>query len=153
MWMGENAKSFSMDPISMGEGISGWVAQSGKPILNGNAALEKSYKSKFGCSGELRAALSIPLVGFEQDVFGVLTLYSMTADGFDRDHLRILLAMSSKLGLSVPEFVALPARGNEMRRRISLPGCPMRADCFCSWTASSRSVNRRGTGWWWSCAT
>ena len=102
---GENAKSFAMEPVPMGEGISGWVAQSGKPILNGNASLEKSYKSKFGCSGELRAALSIPLVGFEQDVFGVLTLYSMTADGFERDHLRILLAMSSKLALSVQNSV------------------------------------------------
>ena len=98
---GENAKSFSMEPVAMGEGISGWVAQSGKPILNGNAAVERSYASKFGCSGELRAALSIPLVGVQKDVFGVLTLYSMTADGFDRDHLRILLAMRSKLGLSV----------------------------------------------------
>ena len=102
---GENAKSFSAEPVPMGEGISGWVAQSGKPILNGNAALEKSYQSKFGCSGELRAALSIPLVGFEQDVFGVLTLYSMTAEGFERDHLRILLAMSSKLALSVQNSV------------------------------------------------
>ena len=98
---GENAKSFSIDPVALGEGISGWVAQSGKPILNGNAAVERSYKSKFGCSGELRAALSIPLVGVQKDVFGVLTLYSMTADGFERDHLRILLAMSSKLGLSL----------------------------------------------------
>ena len=98
---GENAKSFSMDPVAMGEGISGWVAQSGKPILNGNAAVERSYASKFGCSGELRSALSIPLIGVQKEVFGVLTLYSMTADGFERDHLRILLAMSSKLGLSL----------------------------------------------------
>ena len=98
---GENAKSFSIEPVALGEGISGWVAQSGKPILNGDAAVEPSYSSKFGCSGELRAALSIPLVGVQKDVFGVLTLYSMLADGFERDHLRILLAMNSKLGLSV----------------------------------------------------
>ena len=98
---GENAKAFTSDPVPMGEGISGWVAQSGKPILNGNAGVECSYKSKFGCSGELRAALSIPLLTLEKDVFGVLTLYAMNADSFERDHLRILLAMSSKLSLSL----------------------------------------------------
>ena len=89
----------------MGEGISGWVAQSGKPILNGNAGVQCSYKSKFGCSGELRAALSIPLLTLEKDVFGVLTLYAMTADSFQRDHLRILLAMSSKLSLSLQNWL------------------------------------------------
>ena len=98
---GENARSFSHEPVPMGEGISGWVAQSGKPILNGTASLEHSYHTRFGCTGELRAALSIPLFDLKQDVFGVLTLYSMTADSFQRDHLRILLAMSSKLSLSL----------------------------------------------------
>ncbi len=98
---GENAKAFSSEPVPMGEGISGWVAQSGKPILNGNASVETSYKSKFGCSGELLSALSIPLLTLEKEVFGVLTLYAMTADSFQRDHLRILQAMSSKLSLSV----------------------------------------------------
>ncbi len=98
---GENAKAFSHDAVPMGEGISGWVAQSGKPILNGNASLEHSYKSRFGCSGELRSALSIPLFDLQEGIFGVLTLYSMTADAFQRDHLRILLAMSSKLSLSL----------------------------------------------------
>ncbi len=98
---GEKAKSFSVEPIPVGEGLSGWVAQSGKPILNGNVGLERGYTSKAGVGGELLAALSVPLVGLQQEVFGVLTLYATVADGFERDHLRILLAMSAKLGLSV----------------------------------------------------
>src|SRR5260370_1239062 len=40
---GWDANSFSREPTKMGEGISGWLAQSGKTILNGNAAVEGSY--------------------------------------------------------------------------------------------------------------
>ena len=98
---GENAKSFSSDLVPLGDGISGWVAQSGKSILNGAATLETSYKTHFGFTGELRSALSIPLFDLRKEVFGVLTLFAMTADSFQRDHLRILLAMSSKLALSL----------------------------------------------------
>jgi diguanylate cyclase (GGDEF)-like protein/putative nucleotidyltransferase with HDIG domain len=98
---GESVKSFNSEPITEGQGISGWVAQSGKPILNGNAAVEPNYECKFGLSGGLRSALSVPLLDLQQQVFAVLTLYSITEDGFQRDHLRILQAMEGKLSLSL----------------------------------------------------
>jgi diguanylate cyclase (GGDEF)-like protein len=85
----------------MGEGISGWVAQSGKPILNGNAAVESSYRPAAEQGGGLRAALSIPLFDLRSEIFGVLTLYSTIVDSFSRDHVRILQAMESKLSLSL----------------------------------------------------
>ena len=33
---GHGARSFSAQPLPVGEGLAGWVAQSGRPILNGN---------------------------------------------------------------------------------------------------------------------
>jgi diguanylate cyclase (GGDEF)-like protein len=48
----------------------------------------------------MRSALSVPLQGRE-NVAGVLTLYLAESQGFTNDHLRLLLAVSSKLGLSV----------------------------------------------------
>jgi diguanylate cyclase (GGDEF)-like protein len=98
---GDNVKSFSSEPILMGHGISGYVAQSGRAILNGNVAVEPNYHGKAGVSGELRSALSVPLFDLKEEVFGVLTLYSSTQDSFLRDHLRILQAMESKLSLSL----------------------------------------------------
>lgn len=94
---GESAADFAGRTIAMGEGISGWVCQSGKAILNGNAAVEPLCVE----TTELRSALSIPLFDAKKDVFGVLTLYSPSPDAFRRDHLRILQAMESKLALSV----------------------------------------------------
>jgi diguanylate cyclase (GGDEF)-like protein/putative nucleotidyltransferase with HDIG domain len=98
---GSGANAFSGEPIKMGEGISGWVAQSGKTILNGNAALEASYQPGGPQSGRLRAALSVPLFDLHSEILGVLTLYSTAADSFSRDHVRILQAMESKLSLSL----------------------------------------------------
>ena len=98
---GEEARSFSVQPIPMGEGISGWVAQSGKAILNGNAAVEPAYHKKHAQEAGLQAALSMPLYDLTNKVFGVLSLYALKADSFSRDHLRILQVMESKLSLSL----------------------------------------------------
>jgi len=98
---GEDSKCFSAQPIPFGEGISGWVAQNGKAILNGNAALESSYHSRPEQRAGLRTALSIPLFDLQKAIIGVLTLYAVQADSFSRDHLRILRAMESKLSLSL----------------------------------------------------
>ncbi len=98
---GVDASSFSGQPIRMGDGISGWVAQSGKAILNGNAAVEAGYHRRGMQPGALNAALSIPLFDLQSRILGVLTLYAIAPDFFSRDHLRILQAMESKLSLSL----------------------------------------------------
>jgi diguanylate cyclase (GGDEF)-like protein/putative nucleotidyltransferase with HDIG domain len=86
--------------IPLGQGISGWVAQNKKPILNGNPASETKYLGDPKRVSILQSALSIPLQGREK-VAGVLSLYLREKQGFTNDHLRLLLAASSKLGLSV----------------------------------------------------
>ena len=98
---GEGAKCFSVQPILMGEGISGWVAQSGKAILNGNAGVEPSYHENAAHDEPLRAALAMPLFDLKKEIFGVLTLYATKADSFSKDHLRIMQVMESKLSLSL----------------------------------------------------
>ena len=98
---GEQANQFVPVPIPLGEGISGWVAQSGKAILNGNAAVEPGCPVKQDGSAVFQAAVSIPLFDLQQQIFGVLTLYAVSPDSFQRDHLRILQAMEAKLSLSL----------------------------------------------------
>ena len=98
---GDHASSFSAEPVMLGEGISGWVAQNGKAILNGNALVEPSYHFRSDQDVTLRSALSMPLLDLEQNVFAVLTLYAFIADSFSKDHLRILQVMESKLSLSL----------------------------------------------------
>ncbi len=98
---GEGTRSFARSALALGEGVSGWVAQNGKPLLNGNASIEPGCALPPTGAPHLRAALSIPLLDLQQKVFAVLTLYSGQDGFFQRDHMRILQAMESKLSLSL----------------------------------------------------
>jgi diguanylate cyclase (GGDEF)-like protein/putative nucleotidyltransferase with HDIG domain len=91
---------FSSLRIPLGQGLSGWVARNEKPITNGNPAAETLHLAGSSRTTTLQSALSVPLRGRE-GVAGVLTLYHREKHFFTKDHLRMLLAGSSKLGISV----------------------------------------------------
>ena len=97
---GENFRLFSSLEIPIGEGLSGWVAENKKAILNGNPSVESGYLNDPAKFSTLRSGLSVPLEGVS-GIVGVLTLYRAEKDAFSRDHLRMLLAVSSKISLSV----------------------------------------------------
>jgi diguanylate cyclase (GGDEF)-like protein/putative nucleotidyltransferase with HDIG domain len=97
---GDNFRLFASLRIPLGEGVSGWVANNRKPMVNGNPAVEPGYSTEGGKYTTLRSALSVPLEGLD-GVVGVLTLYQLEKDAFTADHVRILLAVSSKMALSI----------------------------------------------------
>jgi diguanylate cyclase (GGDEF)-like protein/putative nucleotidyltransferase with HDIG domain len=96
---GDNFRLLSSLRIRLGEGISGWVAENRKPIVNGNLAAECSRLNDPTNYLNLRSVLTVPLEGVD-GVVGVLALYRTGADAFTRDHLRILQAITSKIALS-----------------------------------------------------
>ena len=91
---------FTSIEIPLGQGVTGWVAQTEKPIINGDPAAETKYLGDRAQIPVLQSALSVPLRG-RDGAAGVLSLYLRAKQGFTKDHLRLLLAASSKLGLSV----------------------------------------------------
>jgi diguanylate cyclase (GGDEF)-like protein/putative nucleotidyltransferase with HDIG domain len=97
---GENFRVLSSLKIRVGEGLCGWVAENCKPILNGNPQVEAGYTADPEKFATLSSALAVPLQGLN-GVVGVLAMYHSTADAFTPDHLRILLAVASKVALSV----------------------------------------------------
>ena len=97
---GDNYRLFSSLRIPVGQGLSGWVAQNRKPIVNGNPSVEPGYLNDPNQLSTLRSALSVPLEGVA-GVIGVLTLYRAERDAFTTDHLRILLAVSGKMALAI----------------------------------------------------
>jgi diguanylate cyclase (GGDEF)-like protein/putative nucleotidyltransferase with HDIG domain len=97
---GADYELFSSLRIPLGQGLSGWVARNEKPITNGNPASETLHLGATARATALQSAMCVPLRGRE-GVAGVLTLYHREKNCFTKDHLRLLLAASSKLGLSV----------------------------------------------------
>ena len=73
----------------------GWVAEVGKPILNGNPAVEPGYAKEGGKAG-LASALALPLTNAGR-VVGVVALYRRERDAFAPDELVELLETCAAL--------------------------------------------------------
>ncbi len=108
---GDNFRLLASLRIPLGQGVSGWVAQHRKPIVNGMPLAEPGYLNDLTKYTPLRSAIAVPLEGL-QGVVGVLTLYHAERDAYTVDHLRILLAISSKVALSVENALAFQQAEN-----------------------------------------
>ena len=97
---GENFRLLSALKIRVGEGLCGWVAENCKPIVNGNPQVEAGYTVDPAKHSTLQSALVVPLEGLN-GVVGVIAMYQTSRDAFTPDHLRILLAVASKVAMSV----------------------------------------------------
>jgi putative nucleotidyltransferase with HDIG domain len=97
---GENFRLFSSLRIPVGDGLSGWVAQNARPILNGNPSVEPGYLNDPTKYSTLRSALAVPMVG-ASGVVAVVALYRAGADAFGRDELGVLQELGTGLGMVV----------------------------------------------------
>lgn len=102
---GDNFRLLASLRIPMGQGVSGWVAQNRKALVNGLPSAEPGFVNDPNQYTPLRSAISVPLEGL-QGVVGVLTLYHSARDAYNADHRRILLAISSKVALSLENALA-----------------------------------------------
>ena len=97
---GENAALFAALEIPLGQGLSGWVLENHRPVINGNPSVEPGYLNDPSKFSTLRSALAIPLTDGEHSP-AVLTLYHAERDAFHKDHLRILQGIQGKLSLAL----------------------------------------------------
>jgi len=97
---GDETRLFSSLEIPVGQGLSGWVAENHKPIVNGNPSVEASYLGDAARASSLRSAMAVPLEGWN-GVAGVLALYHADRDAFSKENLRLLQAVSAKIAMSL----------------------------------------------------
>ncbi|HEV1285293.1 MAG TPA: HD domain-containing phosphohydrolase [Bryobacteraceae bacterium] len=102
---GEDYRLFGSLEIPLGMGLSGWVAENAKSIINGNPSVEPGYLNDPTKFSTLRSALAVPLQ--EQGaVVGVLSLYRLQRDAFTNDDLASILSV----GPAAVRALSLPAR-------------------------------------------
>lgn len=87
---GPCAAAFSAKPIPMGEGLSGWVAENSRTILNGNPTVEPNILIEAGLFTSSSSALSAPVFSSSGSVLAAVTLYSRQRSAYSQDHLRVL---------------------------------------------------------------
>jgi len=96
---GEDSRLFTSLEIALGMGLSGWVAENRKSIINGNPSVEPGYLSDPTKFSTLGSALAIPLEN-NGGVFGVLSLYRLDRDAFTKSDLTALLSVGTVLARS-----------------------------------------------------
>ncbi|MCX6627053.1 MAG: diguanylate cyclase, partial [Candidatus Solibacter sp.] len=139
---GEDAALFSSLAIPLGGGISGWVVQNNKPIINGNPSMEPGYLNDPAKVSVHRSALSVPLPGV-QGLVGVLTLYHRDAAAFTKDHLRVLLAVSSKAGRTMENALRF-VQAEETAATDVLTGLPNTRSLFQRLDMGLQDAAQRG---------
>jgi diguanylate cyclase (GGDEF)-like protein/putative nucleotidyltransferase with HDIG domain len=140
---GDNFRLLSSLNIGLGEGLCGWVAEKRKPIVNGNPEVEAGYVSDPAKFTTLRSALAVPLEGLN-GVVGVLAMYQSDADAFSADHLRILLAVSSKIALSVENALKYQ-QAEDSATTDYLTGLPNARSLFVHLSRELARCRRTGT--------
>jgi diguanylate cyclase (GGDEF)-like protein/putative nucleotidyltransferase with HDIG domain len=119
---GESSRLFSSLRIPVGQGLSGWVAESRKTILNGNPSVEMGYLGDPTVFSLQRSALCIPLEE-GSDLLGTLALYSAAKEAFTPDHMRVVQLLGGKLAQSVQNSLEF-RRAETTSLRDHLTGLP-----------------------------
>ncbi|MFN8497454.1 MAG: SpoIIE family protein phosphatase [Anaerolineae bacterium] len=89
--------------IPLGQGITGWVAAEGEPVLANNVAEEARYRPD--PERQLRATrseLAVPLK-IEERVLGVLDVQSNRIGAFDKDDLFVLKTLADQIAIAIQE--------------------------------------------------
>lgn len=142
--IGDDFRVFASLEIPMGEGLTGWVAQNRKPILNGNPAVEAGYSNGAVDGSCMASALAVPLLRSGDEVLGVLALYKLEADAFSADHLRILLAMAEKIAASIDNAIKYQAAADSAKVDF-LTGLPNARSLFHHLDAEIARCSRERT--------
>jgi putative nucleotidyltransferase with HDIG domain len=110
--------AFSSRAIPMGEGVSGWVAENARSIVNGNPTVEPNFVPEAGLFTPESSTLAVALFTANGVALGTVALYAREAAAFSKDHLQLLEG-------TMPEFAM--ALESAMRAELT---AAKETDCF-----------------------
>jgi putative nucleotidyltransferase with HDIG domain len=118
--LGENIRQLSGLRVRVGNGLIGWVAETGNSIVNGNPTVEPGFMESIQGAVVLRSALAAPLLDGTR-VVGVLALYRLEPDAFTNDHLHLIQVSQYQLGAAITRHLEI-----EQLKRMAAAADPFR---------------------------
>ncbi len=117
---GDEGESLATMRLRVGEeGITGWVAGSGQPLLVNDIAQEPRYKSPLpGEPHRTAAELAVPIL-IEGRTVGVLDVQSTTKDAFTEEDLHLTQTLAGHLSVAI-QNANLYSRVREERDAVEL---------------------------------
>ncbi|MEQ9363525.1 MAG: sensor domain-containing diguanylate cyclase [Leptospirales bacterium] len=100
---GEKSEAIRNIRLKLGEGISGWVAQAGKPVLVADASSDPRFSRKADDSSsfETRTMMCVPLKARRRVIGTVQVLNKVGKRLFDEDDLRIFQSMGNQAAVAI----------------------------------------------------
>ncbi len=101
--VGENSDKLKNMRLSIGEGIAGWVAMTGEPVLLTDAAKDPRFTQKFDniAKFETHSIICVPLKS-KGRVLGVVELINnLQDDDFDQNDLTILITLTDYAAIAI----------------------------------------------------
>ena len=87
--------------IKVGEGVSGWVARTGKPLLIQDISKDKRFKKKIGGRYSTDSLLTVPLKAKGKTI-GILNVNNKKGKGlFTKADLELLTALADEAGIAL----------------------------------------------------
>ena len=97
------------------EGMIGWVAGTGTPLMTGDVSQEPRYLAD-ELLPETRSELVVPIT-IDDEVFGILDVQSDERDAFSSDDLALLEALSSQISVALENARLYTAMQKELSER------------------------------------
>lgn len=105
--------------LKVGEGITGWVAENGRPLLVPDVSKDPRYVT---VQAEIKSELAVPLI-IEKDLIGVLNVDSTCEDAFtieDLDLLTLLSKQSARVIQNGQLFETVLSKAEELSTLIEI---------------------------------
>jgi diguanylate cyclase (GGDEF)-like protein len=100
---GDKSEAIRNIRLKLGEGISGWVAKEGKPVLVADAASDPRFSRKADDSSSFvtRSMMCVPLQARRRVIGTVQVLNKVGDQRFDEDDLRIFQPMANQAAVAI----------------------------------------------------
>jgi putative nucleotidyltransferase with HDIG domain len=103
--------AFSSQPIPVGEGLSGWVAENARCIMNGNPTVEPNFVADAGLFTPDSSALAVPLISEHGVALGAVALYAREQAAFSKDHRHMLEQMMPEFAMALESAMRAESAG------------------------------------------
>jgi diguanylate cyclase (GGDEF)-like protein len=104
--LGEKAKDVSSFRVKIGEGVAGWVAETGKPTIVNDAARDPRFSGKFDSKTrfQTRSILCAPLISRGRTI-GVVEIINRQGGRFTQADLEILLTLVEPCAIAIENAI------------------------------------------------
>jgi len=100
--LGEKGKKLKEIRLNIGEGIAGWVAKHGRPLVINDVSADRRFQKSFDKKSKFttRNMVCVP-VKIKGNVIGVLQAINSTAGQFDREDLKLFQLFSNQVAIAL----------------------------------------------------